>query len=177
MTDPSSLPVTETARILVLMRHGRASSEGADFDRDLEPEGARAAVEAGRWLATLGVAADAAIVSAARRAVRTWASLREGAGWPVEADVDRALYHADSDSALDLIRLAPEGATTLVVLGHNPTVASLAQLLDDGEGDIEAGIAMGDGFPAGSLAVFRFEGAWADLGWAGAELLAYRPGS
>ncbi len=51
-------------RTLVVVRHGRASQEGADFDRDLEPEGARAALAAGRWLAAEGYVADAALVSA-----------------------------------------------------------------------------------------------------------------
>jgi phosphohistidine phosphatase len=172
-----ALPDAESARTLVLMRHGRASQEGSDFDRDLEPEGRHAAIEAGRWLAGRGIDADAAIVSAARRAFRTWSALRDGAGWQVDADVDRALYHADPESALDLVRLIDDDVASLVVVGHNPTVASLAQLLDDGEGDLEAGIAMAGGFPPGSLAVFSYDGSWADLGWAAAELLAFRPGS
>lgn len=178
-SDPvnDALPDAESARTLVLMRHGRASQEGSDFDRHLEPEGRDAAVEAGRWLAGRGIGADAAIVSAARRTFGTWAALRDGAGWQVEPDVDRALYHADPESALDLVRLVGDDVTSLVVVGHNPTVASLAQLLDDGEGDLEAGIAMAGGFPPGSLAVFSYDGSWADLGWADAELLAFRSGS
>jgi hypothetical protein len=36
---------------------------------------------------------------------------------------------------------------------------------------------MAGGFPPGSLAVFSYDGSWADLGWAAAELLAFRPGS
>ena len=115
----------------------------------------------------------ALIVSAAKRAVRTWEAVSTGAGWDVEPDVDRALYHADPDSALDLVRLVEPDAATVVVVGHNPTVASLAQLLDDGDGDPVAGVAMAGGFPAGSVAVFRFSGAWSDLGWATAELLAF----
>jgi len=173
--DP--LTTDERSRTLIVMRHGRASQEGSDFDRDLEPEGRNAAREAGRWLAARSISADAAIVSAARRAFRTWSALRDGAGWDVEADVDRALYHADPESALDLVRLVGDEVATLVVVGHNPTVASLAQLLDDGDGDLEAGIAMASGFPPGSLAVFSYGGRWAELGWAAAELVAFRHGS
>lgn len=163
----------ELTRTLVVMRHARASQEGSDLERDLEPEGQRDAMAAGRWLMGQAVSADAAIVSAAKRAVRTWEAVSTGAGWDVEPDVDRALYHADPDSALDLVRLVEPDAATVVVVGHNPTVASLAQLLDDGDGDPVAGVAMAGGFPAGSVAVFRFSGAWSDLGWATAELLAF----
>lgn len=172
VSDPSA------DRTLVVVRHARASQDGSsDIERRLEPEGQRAALEAGRWLATLGVSADAALVSAARRAVGTWEALSEGAGWSVAPAVDRALYHADPETALDLIRLVLDDVPTVVVVGHNPTVATLAQLLDAGDGDPTAGAAMaGGGFPAGSVAVFRYAGSWADLAWATADLVAYRPG-
>ena len=171
VSDPSA------DRTLVLVRHARASQDGSsDIERRLEPEGRRTALEAGRWLTSLGVSADAALVSAAIRAVGTWESLAEGAGWSVQAVVDRALYHADPESALDLIRLVGDDATTVVVVGHNPTVATLAQLLDAGDGDTTAGAAMAGGFPAGSVALFRYAGSWTDLAWATADLVAYRPG-
>ena len=95
----------------------------------------------------------------------------------MSAAVDRALYHADPETALDLVRLVGDEVGAVVVVGHNPTVATLAQLLDAGDGDAEAGAAMaGGGFPAGSVAVFRYAGSWADLAWATANLMAYRPG-
>ena len=47
---------------------------------------------------------------------------------------------------------------TLVVVGHNPTMASLAQLLDDGEGDEEAGDGCTRGLPGRALAVFDVDG-------------------
>ena len=51
------------------------------------------------------------------------------------------------------------------MVGHNPTMASMAQLLDDGEGDAEAGaeLATAASRPA-RVAVFEHDGAWADLG-------------
>ena len=54
-------------------------------------------------------------------------------------------------------------AACAVIVGHNPTMAVLAQLLDDGEGDVEAGNAMAAGFPTSAVAVFEVAGAWADL--------------
>ncbi len=51
----------------------------------------------------------------------------------------------------------------MVVVGHNPTMGSLAQLLDDGDGDADASDRMMAGFPTSAVAVFGFEGPWADL--------------
>ena len=55
-----------------------------------------------------------------------------GAGWDLEGTLEDALYDAGPESALDLIRATDEHVRTLVVVGHNPTMASLATLLDDG---------------------------------------------
>jgi phosphohistidine phosphatase len=63
--------------------------------------------------------------------------------------------------------------TTLVVVGHNPTMAYLAQLLDDGTGDEQAGRRMATGFPTCALAVFAVRGRWADLDLASARLVAF----
>ena len=63
-----------------------------------------------------------------------------GAGWSVTPVVDDGLYSAGPDTALDLMRDTPAEARSLVVIGHNPTVAYLAQMLDDGEGDPAVGV-------------------------------------
>ena len=64
------------------------------------------------------------------------------------------------------------------MVGHNPTMASLAALLDDGQGDEEAGNEMALGFPTSALAVFSFDGDWSDLDEASASVvgLPRRPG-
>ena len=61
------------------------------------------------------------------------------------------------------MRALDEECVCAVIVGHNPTMAVLAQLLDDGEGDVEAGNAMAAGFPTSAVAVFEVAGAWADL--------------
>jgi phosphohistidine phosphatase len=70
---------------------------------------------------------------------------------------------------------APDVAV-LVVVGHNPTMAYLAQLLDDGSGDDDAGRQMATGFPTGALAVFDVTVAWSDLDLASARLIAFHVG-
>ena len=80
------------------------------------------------------------------------------------------------ETALDLIRLTPEEAGTLVVVGHNPTIAYLAQLLDDGDGDVAASNEMAMGYPTSAVTVMEYDGAWADLGAGTARVLAFHVG-
>lgn len=161
------------------MRHAKAEQVGeTDFQRVLAPRGHRDATAAGAWLAAAGVRADHALVSGAVRTRETWQDVVEGAAWDldVEPDFDLGLYAADADTALDMLRLVPQQVDTAVVLGHNPTMAYLAQLLDDGEGNVEGGNAMAMGFPTSALAIFTQAGAWADLGPGVARLTAYHVG-
>jgi phosphohistidine phosphatase len=71
------------------------------------------------------------------------------------------------------VRETPDEASVLLVIGHNPTIAVVAQLLDDGSGDEAADQEMTAGFPTSALAVFEYDGAWADLQPASARLTAF----
>jgi phosphohistidine phosphatase len=151
-------------RTLVVVRHSKAEQVAAtDYERELSDRGRADAAAIGEWLAGIGVQPDRALVSAAPRAAQTWDALAAGAGWSLDADLDRGLYNAGPDTALDLMRGVADSCSTLVVVGHNPTIASLAQLLDDGEGDVEAGNAMAMGYPTSAAAVFSVDGSWVAL--------------
>jgi len=159
------------------MRHAKAEQDGpTDFERPLAARGHRDAAQAGAWLASIGLAPDHALVSAALRTQETWASVCEGAGWSLAPDLDRGLYAAGPETAIDLIRLVPAASACVVVVGHNPTMAYLAQMLDDGTGDAAAGAAMAGDFPTSATAVYTFDGAWDTLGVGGARLDAFHVG-
>src|SRR5690349_9663164 len=111
-------------RRLVVMRHAKAEQDGpTDFERPLAARGHRDAAAAGSWLAAEGVEPDHALVSAALRTQETWASVCDGAGWALAPDLDRGLYAAGPETAIDLVRLVPAEASCVLVLGHNPTMA------------------------------------------------------
>lgn len=171
--DRASVPGGRT-RTLVLMRHARAEDAAAsDSQRQLSSSGRRDAAAAGRWLAARGVRPDHALVSSAVRTRQTWEQLSAGAGWSLEPDLDRGLYEAGTEAALDLVRLVPSEVSTLVVVGHNPTAGSLAQLLDDGEGDQEATMGLLTGYPTAAMTVYAVTTSWADLGEQTATVLAH----
>ena len=165
------------ARRLVVMRHAKAEGEGpTDFERPLAERGHRDAAEAGTWLAAEGIEPDHALVSAALRTRETWASLASGAGWDLEPDFDRGLYSAEPTTAVDLISVVDNAVQSLLVLGHNPTMAYLAQLLGDGEGRRELENELFAGFLTCALAVFDYDGSWADLAEGSARLVGYHVG-
>jgi phosphohistidine phosphatase len=168
---------TLVVKTLVVMRHAKAEQSGpSDFDRQLTDRGALDATEAGEWLAKRGVEPDHALVSAAVRTQQTWESVNDGGGWDLEGTLEEVLYEAGTESALDLIRETDPAVRTLVVIGHNPTMASLAALLDDGEGDDDASTEVTLGFPTSAMAVFAFDGDWRDLDEASASVVGYHIG-
>lgn len=173
MRERTELP----ARQLVVMRHARAEPGGdIDHARELAQRGWDDAFEAGRWLADRGLVPDAALVSSARRTTSTWLAVAEGGSFDVEPTPSDTLYNAGPETALDLVREAGDDVHALLVIGHNPTIAYLAQLLDDGTGDEDAGRQMAVGFPAGALAVFEVAGPWAALDLASVPLVAFHVG-
>ncbi|WP_210443249.1 histidine phosphatase family protein [Nocardioides sp. SYSU D00065] len=169
---------SDDPRTLVVVRHARAEPVApSDHERALAPRGRADAEEAGRWLRGQGVEPDAALVSDALRAVQTWEQLATGAGWECPVDYSAALYAAGDDSAFDLIRETDPAVGCLVVVGHNPTVASVAELVDDGEGDTEATTAMlTRGFATAAVAVFAVAVPWSELEPGTGRLLAFHVG-
>ena len=165
-------------RTIVVMRHAKAEADGpTDFERRLAERGMADAREAGEWLAARGMEPDLALVSAAVRTQQTWEALAEGAGWDVElATYDESLYAAGPETALDVVRGTDDAVRTLVLVGHNPTVATLAQVLDDGEGDEEASTQMVLGYPTSAMTVLELQGSWAELDEAGARVVAFHVG-
>ncbi|MDO9494777.1 MAG: histidine phosphatase family protein [Nocardioides sp.] len=161
-------------RTVVVMRHAKAEQVGpTDFERALSRRGHADGAAAGVWLARLGVDPDHALVSAALRTRETWGAVAGGASWSLDPTLDEGLYSAGPETALDLVRALDPAVTSVVVVGHNPTMAYLASMLDDGEGDPEAGNELATGFPTSALAVFAYDGAWADLDSASARLTAF----
>ena len=169
--------VGDGVRRLVVMRHAKAEPVAAtDHARRLASRGRHDAEEAGRWARAEGVLPDHAFVSTAARAHETWSAFRVGAGLDVEAELDGGLYAAGPDSAMEVLRSAPADATTVMVVGHNPTMAHLVHLLDDGSADPTAFAALSAGFPTAAVAVLEISGRWSQLDVAAARITAFHVG-
>lgn len=165
------------ARVLVVLRHAKAESFAEeDHARRLTERGRRDAAAAGRWLAEQGLVPTHACVSSATRALETWEEVAEASGAAVSPRVEQALFAATAESAIEVLRGVPEDARVLVYVGHNPTAASVAHLLDDGDPDPDAFRAMSAGFPTSAMAVLEIGVPWADLDVAGGHLAGFHVG-
>lgn len=161
-------------RRLALMRHASAvPSAASDRQRELAPEGHDEARAAAVWALAQGFDPDHLLVSDATRTLQTAHATLEV--WPEEPfwDATGAAYEAGPETLLDLIRQVPGDTQQLLVVGHNPTVAQLAQLLDNGEG---AQVDVSRGFPPASMTIFEFAGRWLDLAFFGTPAVAHRAG-
>lgn len=165
-------------RTLVVVRHAKAEPTAPkDHERRLTESGRAAAATLGDWLAHAGVVPDHAIVSDAARTLATWAEVADAAGWDIDCDASAALYDASPEAALDLLRGCPAEARTVVVVGHNPTMGYLAEILDDGDGDDDAITALvTSGFPTAAALVLGVEAEWADLAESGGTVCAFHVG-
>lgn len=169
---------SDATRRIVVMRHAKAEPTApSDHERALADRGRGDAEEAGRWLREQGIIPDAALVSGALRTRETWEHVAAAAGCDVAPEFSAALYAAGSDTAFDLVREVDDGVRNLLVIGHNPTMAYLVELIDDGDGDPDATTHMlTRGFPTCALSVFTVAGAWSDLGPGTGRLHAFHVG-
>ena len=156
-TDPdSAAEAPPTSRTLVLLRHGKSDWSGnhADIDRPLAGRGQRQAPETGRWLAAELDRIDLVVVSPATRARGTWDLVAAELGRPPRTRLDDRLYAATDDELLEVVRELPGDAATAVVVGHNPGLEDLAQLLTGEWVPL----------PTSAVAVIRLTGDWAGVG-------------
>ena len=156
-------------RHLHLLRHAKSSWDDhglADHDRPLAPRGRHAAARIGRHLREAGVAPALILCSSARRAQETLALLELAA--PV--DIERELYGASTRELLERMRRVPAELPSLLVIGHNPELESLALELA-AEGPLRTQLYAK--FPTGALATLEFDGRWSTLGFGAATLAAF----
>jgi phosphohistidine phosphatase len=153
-------------RLLHLLRHAKSSWDDqtlADHERPLAPRGLKASQRIADHVAKTGIAPELVLCSTALRTRQTLAALLPVLGGDVEIRLEDALYGAGPHEVLARVRAADDTVSSLLVIGHNPTLHELALFLS---GQTEAL----DRFPTGALASLAFPTAWADLGEGGAEL-------
>jgi phosphohistidine phosphatase len=117
-------------RTLLLMRHAKADvGHGEDdFDRPLNDRGQLQSAAAGRLLADAGYVPDHVICSGAKRTRQTLKGVLHAMDpeRTPELDYSDEVYSAGPDDLLAMINRVDPAATTVLVVGHNPTIAQLA---------------------------------------------------
>jgi phosphohistidine phosphatase len=152
-------------RTLVLLRHAKADRPNgvADIDRPLTVRGHADSAAAGAWLAKQGYAPDVVLCSPSKRTRQTWHSVAVALALaaPPVLRYERELYDGGADDLLKAIQTADPAARVVLVIGHNPSVSVLSELLDpDSELD-------SDGLRTCGIAIHGVSGPWSDLKTAG----------
>ena len=136
---------------LILLRHAKSDWDNpllADHDRPLNKRGRKSAVALGDWLRQEGHLPDLTLCSSAVRTQETLHLLELTSG---QVDIRNRMYHA-TDSALLALAQQSE-AETLLMVGHNPGIGDLAQILPATrllDGDF-------DRYPTGACLVIEFD--------------------
>jgi phosphohistidine phosphatase len=110
------------------------------------------------------------LCSTATRTRQTWAAAVEGGACGETVEFDESIYSGGSQTVLQAVRESAGEAQVVMVLGHNPTMATLASGLSEGDGSSVAHECLAAGFPTSSLAVLRYAGPWSGLDFGTAEL-------
>ncbi|PLX82828.1 MAG: phosphohistidine phosphatase [Desulfuromonas sp.] len=153
---------------LLLVRHAKSSWDDpdlADIDRPLNKRGKRDAPTMGRRLAERGIAPGLIVSSPAKRARRTALLLAEEIAYPEETiALDERIYEASAAELLDVIRGFDDAQDTALLVGHNPGLTELGNLLTG------AGIA---NIPTCGILCAELRGtSWKELA-AGATILSF----
>jgi phosphohistidine phosphatase len=122
-------------KTLVLVRHAKSSWKDdslADHDRPLNRRGKRDAPEMGRRLADLVGTPHLIVSSPARRALATARIIAEATGYPVDGiREDERIYQAGPAEILDVIRGLEDERERVFLLGHNPGLTEVVNLLSE----------------------------------------------
>jgi phosphohistidine phosphatase len=158
-------PATTGVRRLVLLRHAKSAwPDGVpDLQRPLNDRGRRDARAAGQWLRENVGGLDAVVCSPAQRTQETWALVTAELDDAPSVVLDDRVYAAEPEELLDVVRDLPDAAGTALLIGHNPGVLELVELLGGQEREMRTA----------SIAVLSWPGTWADTAVDGARLDAH----
>jgi phosphohistidine phosphatase len=164
--------VSDRYRTLLLLRHAKSDYPPGvpDHERPLAPRGEREAGLAGDWLRAHAPVINAVLCSTATRTRATLARTRIDA--PVEY-VDR-LYDATPGAVIEEINKVSSDIETLLVIGHEPAMSSVALGLATADGsNTIAAEHISTKFPTSAIAVLRTAEPWEALTLSGAALVMF----
>ncbi|MER5434851.1 histidine phosphatase family protein [Streptomyces sp. NPDC002588] len=167
------MSVAEPRRI-VLFRHAKADwPQVNDHDRPLADRGRKDAAVAGRELTSTGIPFDLALCSTAVRTRETWKLAVQELPHRPKTVYEERIYEASTGELIALLNETPDDAHNILLIGHNPGIQGLAEILaGEAEPEAEAGMKRG-GFSTAAFAVLVFDGSWKSLEPGSAKLLTY----
>ncbi|MFF7068012.1 SixA phosphatase family protein [Streptomyces pseudovenezuelae] len=161
-------------RRIVLFRHAKADwPQVTDHERPLADRGRTEAAEAGLRLVDSGIPFDLALCSTATRTRETWKLAVQEFPHRPKTVYEERIYEASPGELIAVLNETPDDVHNAVLIGHNPGVQGLADVLAGAsEGDARQRMS-GRGFPAAAFAVLSFSGPWKALEPGAATLVDY----
>ncbi|MGR3661257.1 MAG: SixA phosphatase family protein [Paracoccaceae bacterium] len=149
---------------LILTRHAKSSWDdplAEDHSRILNARGINAAKTVGHWLTAKKYVPDLVLCSTAERTRETWGLINNELNATSEVRFEKGLYLASPDLMLSELNNAAS-ESTVMVLGHNPSIGLLA-----------SGLAakpslhpQSDRYPSGATMILDFDVAdWGNVTW------------
>ncbi len=122
-------------KTLYLVRHAKSSwkyEDLSDFDRPLNKRGRRDAPLMGRVLKQQKIRPELLVSSPANRAISAARMIAAEIGYAAE-DIrsEERIYHASCTELLMLIRETNDSVGSLMMVGHNPGLTDVSNLLCD----------------------------------------------
>ncbi|MEZ0064745.1 phosphohistidine phosphatase [Streptacidiphilus sp. MAP12-20] len=154
----------DTSRTIIVLRHAKADWPSVpDHERPLADRGRKDAPNSGRWLAVAGVVPDLTLCSTAARTRETWKLFAHELPERPRTVYEDRLYEAAPGQLIEVLHELPEEVRTVLLVGHNPGVQGLAEIVSgDSEGDALARL-RASGFPTSAVALIDFAGPWKGL--------------
>jgi phosphohistidine phosphatase len=162
-----------TMKCLYLLRHAKSSWKDrglADHDRPLAGRGRRAADAIAGHLREQSIEPELVLCSTARRARETLERIESALGTP-GVRIEPELYRATASELLERLRTVPEGAGSVMLIGHNPGLELLALDLARPSPRLRE---LEVKYPTTALATLAFPGpSWRELDHGTAELIGF----
>lgn len=144
-------------KTLLILRHAKSSWKNEklkDFDRPLKHRGEEAANLIGKVITMAELVPQVILCSPAKRAKQTAELVAEEAKFKGELKFVESFYMGEPENYIKELKELPDEIERVMVVGHNPGLEALLQLLD---GKV-------DSLPTGSLAYLVLDVKhWADL--------------
>ena len=162
---------------LMLLRHAKSSwaeTGQADIDRPLNERGKRAAAAMGRYMASNGLVPQLVLCSPAGGLSETWGLVAGELPGTPEVHIAAEIYDfSGGQTLMDCLRHKAGAATSVLLVGHNPSIAGLAQsLIGTGNGKLRQRLE--EKYPTAALAVISFDLAnWESLSAGSGTLLRF----
>jgi len=155
-------------RQLIVMRHAKTQQVAStDSARELTSRGRGDARAAGSWLRKQGIEPDLVLTSSATRARDTTDLVVDELDVPPEVRVVDELYQASPEEALEIVAGVDGAEHRVLLVGHNPTMEELANLLARQPGDLDEAH-----LPTAGLVVLALTRPWDQLSAGSAEVVS-----